>query len=350
MTATLPHLDLDLQPVRTVRRRLRRRTLIVCAGLLAALLIIFCAAMVVGDFPLSLKELFFALTGRGSATTNFIVYDLRLPRAVTGMVVGLCFGISGAIFQAMIRNPLATPDIIGVSSGASAAAVFAILTLGLTGVAVSAFAFGGALVIAMLIYLLAYRGGMSGYRFVLIGIGLAAVMSALIEYQMTRVAVEDAQTALVWLTGSLAGSSTSGMLTLSALAVVIIPVTLIAGRWLGGLQLGDDTASSIGVAVQRSRLLLILLGVALAAIATAAAGPIGFVAFVSGPIARRLTGGTGSALTPAGLVGALVVGVADFAGQHLLPVQLPVGILTAVIGAPYLIFLLIRSNRLGVGG
>ncbi|SDS52244.1 iron complex transport system permease protein [Microlunatus soli] len=340
----------DFGRVRSVRHRLLRRTIMVCIGLLIALLVVFCAAMIVGDFPLGLSELFYALTGRGTSATNFIVYDLRLPRVITGMLVGLCFGISGAIFQAMIRNPLATPDIIGVTSGASAAAVFGILMLGLGGITISVFAFAGALVIALIIYLLSYRGGLSGYRFVLIGIGMAAVMSAVIEYQMTRATVEDAQTALLWLTGSLSSSSTSTMTTLAILAVIIVPVTLIAGGWLSGLQLGDDTAQSIGLAVQRSRLLLILLGVALAAIATAAAGPVGFVAFVSGPIARRLTRGTGTALIPAGLVGALVVSVADFAGQHLLPVQLPVGILTAVIGAPYLIFLLIRSNRLGTGG
>lgn len=357
MTLTAPPAErprtdttLDAGLVRSVRRRLFRRTLIVCIGLAAALLVIFCAAMIVGDYPLNLKELFFALTGRGTGATNFIVYDLRLPRVVTGMLVGLCFGISGAIFQTMIRNPLATPDIIGISSGAGAAAVFAILTLGLSGIAVSAFAFGGALAVAAAIYLLAYRGGMSSYRFVLIGIGIAAMMMAAIDYQMTRAEVQQAQLALVWLTGSLNDATTSGMSTLIMLAVVLIPATLIAGVWLSGLQLGDDTATAIGFAVQRSRLLLILLGVALAAIATAAAGPVGFVAFVSGPIARRLTRAAGPGLIPAGLVGAVVVSAADFAGQHLLPVQLPVGILTAVIGAPYLIFLLIRTNRLGTGG
>jgi iron complex transport system permease protein len=250
----------------------------------------------------------------------------------------------------MVGNPLATPDIIGISSGAGAAAVFAILTLGLGGVAVSAFAFAGALTVAAAIYLLAYRGGLSSYRFVLIGIGIAAVMTATIEFQMTRAEIQQAQLALVWLTGSLNDATTSTMNTLAVLTVLIVPLTLLAGIWLSGLQLGDDTATSIGFSVQRSRLLLILLGVALAAIATAAAGPVGFVAFVSGPIARRLTKGAGAGLIPAGLVGAVVVSAADFAGQHLLPVQLPVGILTAVIGAPYLIFLLIRSNRLGTGG
>jgi iron complex transport system permease protein len=341
---------LDTAPVRSVRRRLRLQTLLVCIGLACALSVIFAASMIVGDFPITVHELWLTLTGRGTGATNFIVYDLRLPRVATGMLVGLCFGISGAIFQAMIRNPLATPDIIGISSGASAAAVFAILTLGLSGYAVSGFAFAGALIVAIAIYLLAYRGGMSGYRFVLIGIGTAAVMTAVIEYQMTRADVRQAQSALVWLTGSLNDSSTSTMTSLAVLAVVIIPLTLIAGGWLSGLQLGDDTASSIGLAVQRSRLLLILLGVALAAIATAAAGPVAFVAFVAGPIARRLTRSANGALIPAGLVGAVVVGAADFTGQHLLPVQLPVGILTAMIGAPYLIFLLIRSNRLGTGG
>jgi iron complex transport system permease protein len=324
--------------------------MIVTAALLIVLLVVFVLGMTVGDFPLSIGDLFRTLTARGTAANNFVVYDLRLPRVITGILVGLCFGLSGAIFQSMIRNPLATPDIIGVSAGASAAAVFAILILGLSGVAVSAFAFGGALLIAALIYLLAYRNGLSGYRFVLIGIGLAAVMIAVINYLMTRARIQEAQAVLVWLTGSLNDASTAGMLTLGALSLLIIPLSLIAGHWLGGLQLGDDTAAAIGLSVQRSRLLLILLAVALAAVATAAAGPVGFVAFVSGPIARRLTGGTGTALVPAGLVGAVVVAAADLAAQHLLPIPLPVGILTAVIGAPYLIVLLIRTNRHGTGG
>jgi iron complex transport system permease protein len=132
--------------------------------------------------------------------------------------------------------------------------------------------------------------------------------------------------------------------------VIVVPLALWAGGALGGLQLGDDAATSIGVRVERSRLLLILIGVALASIATAAAGPVGFVAFVSGPIARRLTHGTGIALVPAALVGAAVVITADFVGQHLLPVQLPVGILTAAVGAPFLLYLLVRSNRIGHGG
>ncbi len=250
----------------------------------------------------------------------------------------------------MMRNPLASPDIIGITSGASAAAVIAILMLDLSGFAISAFAFGGALLTALAIYLLAWKQGVAGYRLVLVGIGIAAMLGAVIDYLMTRAQIWDAQVALLWLTGSLNGASAAEMRPLLLLMLIVVPLALWAGGALGGLQLGDDAATSVGVRVERSRLLLILIGVALASIATAAAGPVGFVAFVSGPIARRLTHGTGIALVPAALVGAAVVIAGDFVGQHLLPVQLPVGILTAAVGAPFLLYLLVRSNRIGHGG
>lgn len=319
-------------------------------GLLIMLAVMFCLAMIVGDFPITIQQVWQSLTGRGTRATDFIVHELRLPRAVTALAVGACFGLSGAIFQSMMRNPLASPDIIGITSGASAAAVIAILMLQLSGFVVSGFAFGGALITALLIYLLAWKQGLAGYRLVLVGIGIAAMLAALIDYLMTRAQVWDAQVALLWLTGSLNGASASQLRPLLGLMVLVVPLAMWAGKALGGLQLGDEAATSVGVRVERSRLLLILIGVALAAIATAAAGPVAFVAFVSGPIARRLTNGTGIALVPAALVGSTVVLTADFAGQHLLPIQLPVGILTAAVGAPYLLYLIVRSNRIGHGG
>lgn len=336
--------------VQAARSRRHRRTAIVVVALLIFLGVMFGLAMIVGDFPMTVQQVWLSLTGRGTRATDFIVYELRLPRAVTGLAVGVCFGLSGAIFQSMMRNPLASPDIIGITSGASAAAVIAILMLHLNGYAVSAFAFGGALITALLIYLLAWKQGVAGYRLVLVGIGIAAMLTAVIDYLMTRAQVWDAQAALVWLTGSLNGASATEMPPLLILMAITVPLALWAGGALSGLQLGDDAATSVGVRVERSRLFLILIGVALAAIATAAAGPVAFVAFVSGPIARRLTNGTGVALVPAALVGAAVVISGDFAGQHLLPVQLPVGILTAAVGAPYLLYLLVRSNRIGHGG
>jgi len=339
-----------VEVVRRVRHRLRRRTVVVPLALLMFLLVMFCLALTVGDFPVSVQQVWLSLTGRGTRATDFIVHELRLPRAVIALAVGACFGLSGAIFQSMMRNPLASPDIIGITSGASAAAVIAILMLGLSGFAISAFAFAGALITALAIYLLAWKQGVAGYRLVLVGIGIAAMLGAIIDYLLTRAQIWDAQVALLWLTGSLNGASAAELRPLLLLMVIVVPLALWAGGALGGLQLGDDAATSIGVRVERSRLLLILIGVALASIATAAAGPVGFVAFVSGPIARRLTHGTGIALVPAALVGAAVVITADFVGQHLLPVQLPVGILTAAVGAPFLLYLLVRSNRIGHGG
>ena len=339
-----------LATVRTVRSGLRRRSTVVSLALLVALAVTFSASMIVGDFPITLRELFWSLTGRGTRATDFIVHELRLPRVATGMLVGICFGLAGSIFQSMLRNPLASPDIIGITSGASAAAVVALLMLEMTGFAVSLFAFAGALVTATAIYLLAWRQGIAGYRLVLVGIGVAAILTSMIDYLMTRAEVFDAQVALLWLTGSLSGASQTKMVPLLVLLLVVAPVTLWAAGSLAGLQLGDDAARSMGIRVERSRLLLILFGVALAAIATAAAGPIAFVAFVSGPIARRLTRGTGTSLVPAALVGSLVVSAADFVGQHLLPIELPVGVLTAAVGAPYLLYLLVVSNRIGSGG
>lgn len=362
--------------VRDVRIRLRRRGLIVSIVLAIGLVVMFGLSMVVGDFPLSLGDVLQSLVGQGSKATDFIVFELRLPRTLSGMLVGFCFGLSGAIFQSMIRNPLASPDIIGITSGASASAVVAILIFGLSGMVVSLFSLVGAAVTALAIYLLAWKQGVSGYRLVLIGIGISAMLASVIDYLMTRADIFDAQTALLWLTGSLNAISTDKMIPLLILMAVVVPITLWASRALSGLQLGDDTAKSVGIRVEQSRLMLILFGVALAAIATAAAGPIGFVAFVSGPIARRLTRGTGIALIPAGLVGAMVVTCADFAGQHLretvtiatsvvspglgflldfadqplLDVSLPVGVLTAAVGAPYLLYLLVVSNRVGSGG
>lgn len=332
-------------PVRGVRRHLRRRTVLTCAGLLVVLAVAFVAALVVGDFPLPVGDVLASLTGRGTRSSDFIVYDLRLPRVLSGLLVGFALGMAGAVFQTMLRNPLASPDIIGITAGASAAAVTALLLFGLSGVAVAASAFGGALVTALAIYLLAWRQGVAGTRLVLVGIGVGAVLLSVIDFLMTRAQVNDAQVALVWLTGSLNGADAGALRPLAVLVVVVVvPLTLWAGRTLSGLQLGDDTARALGVGVERSRLLLMLFAVALAAVATSVAGPVGFVAFVSGPISRRLTGAAGAGLVPAGLVGAAVVTLADFAGQHLLPLQLPVGVLTAAVGAPYLIYLLLRTN------
>ena len=292
-----------------------------------------------------------AIFGFGDPDSDFIVREVRLPRALTAVLVGAAFGLSGAIFQSLARNALASPDIIGVTAGASAAAVFAIVFLGASYAVVSAVAFIGALITAGVVYVLAFkRRGMSPYRLVLIGIGIAAVLTAVTEYSLTRAEIFEAQRATIWLTGSLNGRGWEQVRMLTAAIAVLFPLLLLLARPLRILQLGDNTARGLGVRVEPARAGLVVVGVALAAFATAAAGPVAFVAFVGAPIARRLTRSS-LTIVPAGLAGALLVLASDLIARRVFaPTELPVGVITGLIGGPYLLWLLARANRVGRGG
>ncbi|MFJ8935274.1 FecCD family ABC transporter permease [Streptomyces sp. NPDC102365] len=334
-----------------VRRRRRARGALVSGGLLAVVLAAFALSLTTGDFVIPLADVLATLAGGGDGGTRFVVLELRLPRALLALLVGGCFGLSGAVFQGLLRNPLASPDVIGVSAGASAAAVLASMVLGLSGIALSAVALTGALLTGAAVYLLAWRKGISGYRLVLVGIGIGTGLSSVISYVMTRSDVTEAQNAFLWLTGSLNGRSWTHFWPLFGGAVVLLPLALVASRALPALQLGDEAAGGLGARIERDRLAMLACATALAGLATAAAGPVGFVAFVSPPIARRLLPGHGAALVPSALVGAALVLSADYAAQHLIPgTQLPVGIVTSLVGAPYLLWLLARANRVGRGG
>ncbi|SEF35554.1 iron complex transport system permease protein [Amycolatopsis pretoriensis] len=334
--------------VAAARRRGAVRARSVTLALLLAIVVVFALSLAVGDFPVPLGDLPGLLFGgEGVGRAAYVVTELRLPRAVTGVLVGVAFGTSGALFQRLLRNPLASPDVIGVTQGASAAAVVAIVLFGAGGAVVSAAALAGALLTGATIYLLARRGGVHGYRLVLVGVGVGAVLTSVVSYLMTWADVTLAQQALVWLTGNLNGRGWDHAGPLAAALVVLLPAALLLGRALTGLQLGDDTAAGLGLDVERSRVTLLLVAVALAAFATAAAGPVSFVAFVANPIATRLVGGARAGLVPAALTGALVVLLGDFAAQHLLGAQLPVGVVTGAVGAPYLLWLLATANRAG---
>ncbi|WP_166356328.1 FecCD family ABC transporter permease [Phytoactinopolyspora limicola] len=333
------------------RRRHHHRVATVCVALLGACGVAFGAALSIGDVDVSLTAVLGALTGNADDGTTYIVQQLRLPRALVAVMAGAALGLSGAVFQSLLRNPLASPDIIGITPGAAAAAVIALLVLGLDGYAVSVAAVAGALGVTATIYGLAWRHGVSGYRLVLVGIAVAAVMTSVVSYCLTRSDVYEARQALGWLAGSLNAKTWPTVQILASAVAILIPLALLAGRQLRVLLLGDDTARALGAPVERARLALIAVAVGLAAVATAAAGPVVFVAFVSGPIARRLIGGDGTTLVPAALVGALIMTSADLAGQHALPtLQLPVGVVTAIVGAPYLLWLLTVTNRAGRGG
>jgi iron complex transport system permease protein len=328
-----------------LRRASRRRLVVVVLAVLVVAA--FCVTLMVGRTVHPPGDVLRVVLGQDVPGATFTVGRLRLPRAVLAVVAGLGFGLAGVTFQTMLRNPLASPDVIGISAGASAAAVIAIVFLGLSGSAVSVTSIVAALGVALLVYTLAFKGGVAGTRLILIGIGVAAMSRSVISYVLSKAGTWDFAEALRWLTGSLNGTTWEATLPALVALLVFGPVLLAQTRDLAALQLGDDTASALGTRVERTRLVAIVAAVGLIAFVTAACGPIAFVSFLAGPIAARVVGPNGSLLVPAALVGALLVLVADLVGQFALDTRYPVGVVTGVLGAPYLVYLIVRTNRAG---
>jgi iron complex transport system permease protein len=326
--------------------RVAPRTIGVAAALVAALLALLVLSVGTGEFSIPPKEVVETLLGGGDRSTRFVIETLRLPRALTGILVGAALGASGAIFQSITRNPLGSPDVVGFVQGASAGAVLEIVVLGGGTFAIAAGAVVGGLGTAILVYVLAYRGGVQGYRLVLIGIGIAAMLVAVTDYLLTRSTLEEAQAANVWLTGSLNGRGWEHVRPVGATLALLLPAIALLARQLRMLELGDDVARALGVSIERSRLALILVAVLLAAVATASAGPVVFVALAAPQIARRLTRASGPGVGCAALMGAALLLAADFASERVFgPTQLPVGVMTGVGGGLYLIWLLRREWR-----
>lgn len=326
------------------RSRRRRRVLLVLAVLVIAG---FAASLMFGRTFYGPAQVWDVIMGRQVQGASFTVGRLRIPRATLAVVAGAAFGLGGVTFQTLLRNPLASPDMIGINAGASAAATFAIVLLGFEGTAVSVTAIVAGLAVALLIYLLSFKGGVVGTRLILIGIAVAWMLNSVTAYVLSRAAEWDLQEAMRWLTGSLNGTLWKDVVPALLALVLLGPVLLAQSRRLVAMQLGDDTAAAVGVPVERTRLIVVAVAVLLIAFATAACGPIAFVAFLSGPIASRLVGGGRSLLVPAALVGALLVLVADFCGQYLFGTRYPVGVVTGVLGAPYLLYLIIRPKARG---
>ena len=335
------------QAVVAGRRRRSRRRVIVTAALAVGVVLVFVASLMIGQTFYGLDEVVRVVLGQTVPGASFTVGELRLPRAVLAILAGFAFGIAGVTFQTMLRNPLASPDIIGITAGASAAAVFGIVILSLSETAVSVLAVVGGLATALAIYLLSNKGGFAGTRLILIGIGVAAMLDAAVTYVLSKAPAYDLQAAMRWLTGSLNGATWSTVLPLAIASVVLVPALLAKGRDLNVLRLGDDAAASLGIRLQGTRVVVIVAAVALLAFATAATGPIAFVAFMAGPITARIVGPGGSLLLPSALVGALLVQLSDLLGQFAFDSRYPVGVVTGVLGAPFLISLLIRTNRSG---
>ena len=337
----------SVETIRFARRTREQRRHRVIAAIAALLFALFILTLCLGQSFTSPGDVLRVLLGEEVPGASFTVGQLRLPRAVLSVLAGLCFGMGGAAFQIMLRNPLASADIIGISLGASAAAVFAIVVLSLNGPIVSIFAVIAGLLVALLIYGLAFRNGVAGTRFILVGIGVAAMLQSMIAYTLSQAPAWTMQEAIRWLTGSVNGAQLEQSAPLLFALLVFGGLLLICSRDLEALRLGDDTAAALGTNVGRTRMLVILAAVGTIAVATAVTGPIAFVAFLSGPIAARLVGHNGSLLVPAALVGALLVLAGDYCGQFVLPGRYPVGVVTGALGAPYLIYLIVRANRSG---
>lgn len=328
------------------RRRALRRSRVLCGGL-ALLLAGFALTLMLGQSLVPPADVLRVLAGQDVVGASFTVGQLRLPRAVLAILAGLSFGLGGAAFQIMLRNPLASPDIIGISRGASAAAVVAIVVLGLDGPMVSVLAVIAGLGVALAIYALSFRGGVAGTRLILVGIGISAMLDSIIAFVLSRAPSWDLAEAMRWLTGSVNGAQLSQALPLLVSLAVFGGLLVSRARDLESLRLGDDAAAALGTNVPLTRVLVVVAAVGLIAVATAVTGPVAFVAFLSGPIAARILGPNGSVLIPAGLVGVVLVLGGDYIGQFLLPARFPVGVVTGALGAPYLLYLIMRANRAG---
>lgn len=333
-----------LAAIRVSRHRAATRASWTIGVILSIAITGFVLAVTLGgsaDIPLS--EVPAAMIGQSEGLAQFVIFETRMPRAVAAALAGALFGLSGVVYQRLISNPLATPDIIGVSAGASTGAVLVLVVLGGTGLAVQGGALLGAAIASLTIFALSWRSGTNTYRLVLIGIGIGACFASLTSYLLTRADSMTTTRAMRWLIGSLSGVSWSDVTALvGAVVVGGILVRMISAN-LESLRLGDALAAGIGTRVGVTKVSALMLGAGLAAIATSVVGPVAFIALIAGPIAQRLI--PGSRMLPAALIGSTLLIVADVLAQNAPFISpIPTGTLTALIGAPVLVYLLIHRK------
>jgi ABC-type enterobactin transport system permease subunit len=329
----------------------RPRALAVGTGcaVLALAVAVFAVGAGSGDYPLSAPEVFRTLTGTAPPADELIVTGVRLPRAVTALLVGAALALGGAVFQSVVRNPLGSPDILGFTSGAATGALTAVVLVGGGTVALALGALTGGILTGLLIYLLAWRQGVHGYRLILVGIGVMAILTGVNGYLLTRAKILEAGRAVLWITGSLDGRGWEDAVPLLLALAVLLPVVLLyCARPLRMLEMGDDAASALGIPVERIRLTVLGAAVLLVSFGAAAAGPVAFVALTAPQLARRLTRSAGPNLLPSACLGAALLVLADLAAQRLVPGHtLPVGVITGVAGGGYLVCLLATERKAG---
>lgn len=332
-----------------VSLRWHRRTLRATGLLSLMLLPLGVVAMMTGTFPVDWAAFWGAVGGDGDPRVVRVLEGIRLPRFIGGIVVGAALGVSGAVFQTISRNPLGSPDIIGFVTGAATGAIVAILVFEAPAVMVSAAAVISGILTAVVVALLTAgrRGHPSagGYRLILVGIGVGALLAALNDLLLTRSQRDDAIAAQIWLVGSLNARGWAEVLPTVLAVLVLVPLLLIARRGLEALELGDDMARQTGAAVGVIRLTTVAIAVALAAFATATAGPIAFVALAAPQLIARVTRSPSLPLVGSAVMGSVLLVAADLLSQYLpFALSAPVGLVTGVLGGGYLLWLLSRGR------
>jgi iron complex transport system permease protein len=329
--------------------RVAGRSLAVSAVLLFTLVALVVTTLSTGDYPVPPGDVVLALLGAGDPWADFVVNTLRLPRVLTAVFVGAALGASGAIMQSLTRNPLGSPDVVGFTNGSATGALIVIIVLHGSMAAIALGALAGGLLTAAAVYLLAFRRGVQGFRFILVGIGVSAMLLAVNSYLITRASWQDGLAAQAWQIGTLNSRGWDEAITVGLVLAALSPVALAYARALALLEMGDAAATGLGVPVERARLVLITVSVTLCAVATAAAGPIAFVALAAPQLARRLCRSAAPGLVSAALLGAVLLTGGDLAVQRIFaPHQLPVGVVTGALGGLYLLWLLTRQWRQAV--
>ncbi len=327
------------------RRRRRWNTAVIVTAVLTVLLA--GAMLCCGNTFYGPAVVFRVLRGEMISSASYAILQLRLPRMLGAVFSGMAFGMAGFVFQTVLRNPLASPDVIGISTSTSAAAVFCISVLGLQGIVVPAVSVVTGLCVSLIIYLLAARNGFSHARMILIGIGVQAMLGAVISWVLSRTSEYDVANTMRWMNGSLTNARMQESLTVMAVAVLGAVFLFSRREAMRLIELGDAYAETLGGNIRRLYPQVIAAAVLLVAFATAAVGPVSSVSFLAGPIASRISGRSRSTLIPSALAGAVLVLAADLIGQFLMPARYPAGVITGLLGGPYLLYLLVTINRKG---
>lgn len=314
--------------------------------LLAACFALGMLALQSGNLAFTSAQVWQTLNGSAPRNVALIVIDWRLPRVLTALLIGAALGVSGAIFQSLLRNPLGSPDILGFNTGAYTGVLVALVLFDQSMGGMTAAAMVGGIATALLVWLLAWRNGVDTFRLIIVGIGIRALLMAFNSWLVISASLDAALSAGLWSAGSLNGLTWAKLpLTGTLIVLALLGAGLLARR-MRLLEMGDESACALGVPVERTRMLLMLVGVMLTAAATALVGPVSFVALVAPQIARRLGGSLRLLLPMSALCGALLLLGADFAAQRLFqPYQLPVGVITVSLGGLYLLALLVRESR-----